>query len=333
MNWDLLANDTATEAPQTRLARSFPLAVTDRESAPLTFAMDITQPLETCVFNKLLIPVNFTRRADFTAEVKLKVTGNKDLEKLPELLGTEKTKSVQLVLNLAEQKLPPGEHTFWLQTRAKGKMRPYMDAAKDAESKSKAAEKEAADAAKEAQAAKEAIAKATASPDAKAAAEKSAKAAEAKAKEAEVRKTAAAAAMKQMADKSKPRDVDAAFYSLPITLKVTPAPIKVNDVPAQQLTQGAKVEVPVKLARFYDFKDPVDLNLVVPGSVKGVTAAKLTIPRDGTDAKLALETKPDATPGEHKLTLQAALKLNGQEIKVDQPFVLKVAAVEQPKAK
>ncbi len=333
VSWDLATDNNTTEAPQTRLARSFPLAVTDRESAPLTFAMDAKQPLETCVFNKLLIPVNFTRRADFTAEVKLKVTGNKHLEKMPELAGTEKTKSVQLVLNLAEQKLPPGEHTFWLQTRAKGKMRPYMDAAKDAEAKAKAAEKEAADAAKEAKTAKEAIAKATASPDAKAAAEKSAKAAEVKAKDAEARKTAAAAAMKQMTDKSKPRDVDAAFYSLPITLVVTPAPIKVSDVPAQQVSQGAKVELPVKLTRLYDFKDPVDLSLVVPATVKGVTAAKLTIPRDGTDAKLALETKPDATPGEHKLTLQAALKLNGQEIKVDQPLTLKVAAVEKPKAK
>ena len=52
----------------------------------------------------------------------------------------------------------------------------------------------------------------------------------------------------------------------------------------------------------------------------------------GADAKLTLETKPDATPGEHKLTLQAELKLNGQTIKVDQTLVLKVAAVEKPKA-
>lgn len=333
VSWDQATDNNTTEAPQTRLARSFPLAVTDRESAPLTFAMEAKQPLETCVFNKLLIPVNFTRRADFTAEVKLKVTGNKNLEKMPELAGTEKTKSVQLVLNLAEQKLPPGEHTFWLQTRAKGKMRPYMDAAKDAEAKAKEAEKEAAEAAKKAKEAKDAAAKVSAPAEAKAAAEKTAKEAEAKAKDAEARKTAAAATMKQMTDKSKPRDVDAAFYSLPITLVVTPAPIKVGEVAVQQVSQGAKVEVPVKLTRLYDFKDPVDLSLVVPASAKGVSAAKLTIPRDGTEAKLALETKADATPGEHKLTLQAALKLNGQDIKLDQPLTLKVAAVEKPKAK
>ena len=332
VNWDQAADNNATEAPQTRLARSFPLAVTDRESAPLTFAMEAKQPLETCVFNKLLIPVNFTRRADFTAEVKLKVTGNKNLEKMPELAGTEKTKSVQLVLNLAEQKLPPGEHTFWLQTRAKGKMRPYMDAAKEAETKAKAAEKEAAEATAKAKEAK-AAAKVAAPAEAKAAAEKTAKEAEAKAKEAEARKTAAAAAMKQMTDKSKPRDVDAAFYSLPITLVVTAAPITLNEPAVQSLSQGGKVEIPVKLARLYDFKDPVDVSLVVPASAKGVSAAKLTIPRDGTDAKLALETKADATPGEHKLTLQAALKLNGQDIKVSQPLMLKVAAVEKPKAK
>lgn len=333
VNWDLINDNNTTEAPQTRLARSFPIAVTDRESAPLTFAMEAKQPLETCVFNKLLIPVNFTRRADFKADVKLKVTGNKDLDKIPELTGSENTKSIQLVLNLAEQKLPPGQHTFWLQTRAKGKMRPYMAASKAAEDAAKAAEKEAADAAKAAKEAKDAAAKVTAPAEAKAAAEKTVKEAEAKAKEAEAKKTAAQTTMKQMADKSKPRDVDAAFYSLPITLTVTAAPIKLTEPAAQSLSQGGKVEIPVKLDRLYDFKDPVDVNLVVPASVKGVSAAKLTIPRDGTDAKLSLETKADATPGEHKLTLQAVLKLNGQDIKVDQPLVLKVAAVEKPKAK
>ena len=333
VNWDLVTDNNTTEAPHTRLARSFPLAVTDRESAPLTFAMEAKQPLETCVFNKLLIPVNFTRRADFKTDVKLKVTGNKELEKIPELAGGEKTTSIQLVLNLAEQKLAPGEHTFWLQTRAKGKMRPYMDASKAAEDASKAADKDAADAAKVAKDAKDAAAKVTAPAEAKAAAEKTVKDAEAKAKDAEAKKTAAQTAMKSMADKSKPRDVDAAFYSLPITLKVTAAPITLSEPAAQSLDQGGKVEVPVKLARLYDFKDPVDVNLIVPASAKGISAAKLTIPAGGTDAKLSLETKPDATPGEHKLTLQAELKLNGQTIKVDQALVLKVAAVEKPKAK
>lgn len=333
VNWDQPFDNNTTDAPQTRLARSFPLAVTDRESAPLTFAMEAKQPLETCVFNKLLIPVNFTRRADFKADVKLKVTGNKGLEKMPELTGTEKTKSIQLVLNLAEQKLAPGEHTFWLQTRAKGKMRPYMDDAKAAEDAAKAAEKEAAEAVAKAKEAKAAAAKVTAPAEAKTAAEKAAKEAEAKAKEAEAKKTAAQTMMKQMADKSKPRDVDAAFYSLPITLNVTAAPITLNEPAAQSLLQGGKVEVPVKLSRLYDFKDPVDVSLVVPASAKGVSAAKLTIPRDGTEAKLSLETKADATPGEHKLTLEAALKLNGQDIKVSQPLTLKVAAVEKPKTK
>ncbi|MEN9574270.1 MAG: hypothetical protein RL514_2125 [Verrucomicrobiota bacterium] len=332
VNWDMATDNNTTEAPHTRLARSFPIAVTDRESAPLTFAMEAKQPLETCVFNKLLIPVNFTRRADFKTDVKLKVTGNKELEKIPELAGGTNTTSIQLVLNLAEQKLAPGEHTFWLQTRAKGKMRPYMDAAKTAEAASKAADTEAAAATKAAKEAKDAAAKVTAPPEAKAAAEKTVKDAEAKAKDAEAKKTAAQTAMKAMTDKSKPRDVDAAFYSLPITLKVTAAPITLSEPAAQSLSQGGKVEVPVKLARLYDFKDPVDVSLVVPASAKGISAAKLTIPLNGTDAKLSLETKPDATPGEHKLTLQAEMKLNGQTIKVDQTLVLKVAAVEKPKA-
>lgn len=332
VNWDLVVDNNTTEPPQTRLTRSFTLAVTDQEITPLTFAMEAKQPLETCVANKLLIPVNFTRQPDFTAEVKLKATGNKLLEKLPELAGTEKTKSIQLALNLDELKLPPGQHTFWLQTRAKGKMRSFMDAAKTTEAAATAAQMEAEAAAKAAKEAKEAAAKVTAPAEAKAAAEKSVKEAEAKAKEAEARKNAAQTAMKAMADKSKPRDVEATFYSLPVTITVTPAPIKLAEVGAQSLSQGGKVEVPVKITRLYNYKDPVDVSLTVPASAKGVTAAKLTIPASGTDGKLTLETKADATPGEHKLTLQAAMKLNGQELKIDQPLVLKVAAVEKPKA-
>lgn len=177
------------------------MAVTDRESAPLTFAMEAKQPLETCVFNKLLIPVNFTRRADFKTDVKLKVTGNKDLEKMAELAGGTNTASIQLVLNLAEQKLGPGEHTFWLQTRAKGKMRPYMDASKAAEAAAKAADTEAAAATKAAKEAKDAAAKVTA-PRGQDGRRKTVKDAEAKAKEAEAKKTAAQTAMKAMTDKS-----------------------------------------------------------------------------------------------------------------------------------
>jgi hypothetical protein len=333
VNWDLVVDNNTTEPPQTRLTRSFTLAVTEQEITPLTFAMEAKQPLETCVANKLLIPVNFNRQPDFTAEVKLKVGGNKLLEKVPELAGTEKTKSIQLALNLAELKLPPGQHTFWLQTRAKGKMRSHMDAAKTTEAAAKAAEKEAEAAAKAAKEAKEAAAKVTAPAEAKAAAEKAVKDAEAKAKEAEAKKAAAQTTMKAMADKSKPRDVEATFYSLPVTINVTPAPIKLTEVGAQSLSQGGKVELPVKITRLYDYKDPVDISLTVPASAKGVSAAKLTIPASGTDGKLTLETKADATPGEHKLTLQAAMKLNGQDIKLDQPLVLKVAAVEKPKAK
>ncbi len=333
VSWDIVFDNNTTEPPQTRLARNFTLAVTDTEVTPLTFAMEAKQPLETCVANKLLIPVNFTRRADFNVEVKLKVGGNKLLEKVPELTGTDKTKSIQLALNLAELKLPAGQHTFWLQSRAKGKMRSFAEAAKSTEAAAKAAEKEAETAAKVAKEAKEAAAKVTAPAEAKAAAEKAVKDAEAKAKDAEAKKTAAQTTMKAMADKSKPRDIEATFYSLPITLTVTPAPITLTEVGAQSLAQGGKVEVPVKITRLYDYKDPVDISLTVPASAKGVSAAKLTIPASGTDGKLTLETKADATPGEHKLTLQAAMKLNGQDIKLDQPLVLKVAAVEKPKAK
>ena len=56
-----------------------------------------------------------------------------------------------------------------------------------------------------------------------------------------------------------------------------------------------------------------------PGEIKVLAAAsKATIPKNQTETTLVIEAAPDATLGEHKLTLNASLKLNNQELKVDQ---------------
>jgi hypothetical protein len=94
---------------------------------------------------------------------------------------------------------------------------------------------------------------------------------------------------------------------------------------------GGRVEIPVSLKRLYEFEDAVELTLVAPKEVVGLNAVKVTIPKDQTEAKLVLEASRDATPGENKLTLQAKLKFNNQDLQWDQPIRLKVAAKQKSK--
>ncbi|MEK7678513.1 MAG: hypothetical protein AAB676_22015 [Verrucomicrobiota bacterium] len=178
-----------------------------------------------------------------------------------------------------------------------------------------------------------ALEKAQAAATAKAAAEKAANDLAAQAKEAEARKAATAQLAKEATEKAKPRDVAIVAYSTPFQLKITPAPITLAAKdPAGPLHPGGKAEISVTINRLYNFSDPVELNLIVPNDAKGISAAKLVIPKDQTQAALIVEAAADATLGEHKATLQAALKLNNQDLKIDQSILLKVAAKDAAKS-
>jgi len=186
-----------------------------------------------------------------------------------------------------------------------------------------AAEKEATDAAAQTKTLSEA----------KTAAEKAAAEAATKAKDAEARTDAAqkkAKSAKDALQKTQAKDVTLTAYSAPVNVKVTPAPIQLSaESPSGMLAPGSKLEIPVTIKRLYDFAEAVELTLPVPKEVSAVGTAKATIPKDQSQAKLVFDAAPNAKAGDHKLTLQAVLKLNNQELKVDQPIVLKVAAAEK----
>jgi hypothetical protein len=123
--------------------------------------------------------------------------------------------------------------------------------------------------------------------------------------------------------------VPASFYSAPIRLVVTPAPIALAPAAPVAVEVGAKVELPVRITRLYGYADPIELTLVAPG-VKGVSG-KATIPKDQGETKVPLQTDASTPPGEHTIKLEAKLKLNNQTITVEQPIPLKVTARPQPK--
>src|SRR5258708_2481830 len=119
---------------------------------------------------------------------------------------------------------------------------------------------------------------------------------------------------------------------MPIKLHFAAVPLQLSvDPVATRLEQGGRIEIPVSLKRLYEFNDSVELTLVAPKDVIGLNAVKVTIPKDQTETKLVLEASPDATPGEHKLSLLAKLKFNNQDLQWDQPIEMKVAAKQKNK--
>ena len=170
------------------------LAVSGSESAPVVVEPALGMPLEVAEGARVSVPLRVARQPDFGGDLKLRVQGHGELEKLPELVvGGSATQAV-LEIPLAERKLAPGLHTFHLQALASGKYRNQPEAVAAAEAELRAAEQ----------------ALGSASAEEKPRAEAAKKAAEDRRKMAE--------------ERAKPRDVQVAVYSGPITLRVQAPP-------------------------------------------------------------------------------------------------------------
>jgi hypothetical protein len=135
-----------------------------------------------------------TRQGDFNGAFTLKPAGQAALEKAPDIAVAEKATNANWELNLAEQKLPEGTHTLWLQGQLAGKYRNQPEALAAAEAELKTADAELA----------------AAKPEGKTVAEQKRKVIEERRKAAE--------------ERAKPRDVLIGVWSRPITIRVLPAP-------------------------------------------------------------------------------------------------------------
>ncbi len=143
----------------------------------------------------------------------------------------------------------------------------------------------------------------------------------------DVERAAADKRAKEMAEASKPKNVNTTIYTMPVTVKITPAPITIaSTATTTVLKPNDKVELPININRLYGFADTVAISLVSPDPAIGIKAADATIAKDQPSGKLMLEVGPKAKPGEHTLTVRAKLTLNGQPLQVDQPLVVKIEA-------
>jgi hypothetical protein len=197
----------------------------------------------------------------------------------------------------------------------------------------------------------EAAAKAKQAADAKAAADKTAEETAAAAKKTEEEKAAAEKAAaeadqkaKQIAEfqqnfnqqvndlvnRAKPQPYQVGTPSTTVTLKITPAPITLS-LPQQAVTlkQGVKVDVPLTIGRLYNFNEAVPVRAKVPDGVGGLNIPQAMIAQGQSQGVMPIEANAEATPGVHKLVIQAVPRLNNQELLVEQPLALTIEKVEK----
>jgi hypothetical protein len=87
--------------------------------------------------------------------------------------------------------------------------------------------------------------------------------------------------------------------STPVAVTILPKQVaRVNlSSGAVNVKAGAEVEVTVRVARLFDYGGEFKVELVVPPTVKGVSAAEVTIPAGKTEGKLVIKAAADAQIG------------------------------------
>lgn len=102
-----------------RRSREIFLAVAPEQS-PMTITLAAGAPaLETCVFNKLPVPVKLSKNTDFTGPTPLKLAGHPLVANAKEVPVDPKADAATLELDLVQSKLPAGEYLLHVETLAK----------------------------------------------------------------------------------------------------------------------------------------------------------------------------------------------------------------------
>ncbi len=332
--------DKQTKIPkvQTRLMKALALDVNANEKCPVTLRPKEDKVWETSIHGKIKIPFLISQTDDgFKQNRKVKVRGHELLAKVKEInLDTKKDDGV-FELNLTQTKFPVGEYPLYLTTLIKGKYKRETEerkkAADEAAKKADQEAKAAVAAAKKAEAEYNAVKNKKDAPDAEKKEKQMAlEAAKKKSSQAEAHKKRAQDRAKQMANGVKPVDVNETFYSPSFILRVTDAPIKLKPLQAIKIKAGEKVDWNIGIERLYEFKDVVNLNLVLPKGAKGVTIKKGSIAKEKNDGTVNLTAGKTVTAGDFVAKLEATLRLNNQNIKLSGDVKLKVEAAPKEKA-
>ena len=302
------------QPPAFRVTRDIALAVMP-EPAPTLVTTSENKTWETSRGGQVEIPIKVTRRRDFKGDLKLVSTGlPKDL-KPGDLTVKGDAAEGKLTVSATKRNAKAGLYTFYLRADAKGKFARNPDAISASEQEQKRLEalvKQLEEAASEAAAEK---------------ADKSSQAAAAKLKQAQAAKDAADKQLAAVKKANAPKDFNFVTISPPIRLHIVDTPLKLSvAAPEVSVQQGGLAEIQLGLERLFGFADKVDMSIVVPKSVKGLKAAKLSLDKDTAEGKLKLTVQEDATVGDHTIKVRAKAKFNKIDVQAEQSVVLKVAA-------
>lgn len=300
-----------------RLTGNMQITVTDREKVPLTLAAKEDKVWEHSVFGTLKIPVNLSFDDGFKGvEKNVVLVGHPIVDKFKAVKIAKDKTDGNIDLNLATYKLPAGDYTLYLRSQVKGKYKRVKDEElKNAKDAAAAADKLA----KETKAASDAAAKnAEATPEAKAEAKK-------KSDEAAAAKKVADDLVKKLTPGNKAGDITATFFSAPIRVKVTPAPVDLKPLAAVIIKAGEKAEIGVSVGRKYAFQEEITIS---SKAASGITVANGKIAKDQADGKLTFTVGKTVKPGDYNFEVTAQMRLNNQNITVKQPVTIKVAAAQ-----
>ncbi len=300
-----------------RLTGGMLVTVTDREKVPLTIKSKEEKVWEHSVFGSIKIPINIAFDPGFkSVDKNVVLVGHPTVAKFKAVkVGKDKTEA-NIDLNLATYKLGVGDYTLYFRSQVKGKYKRVSDAElKKAKDSAAAADKTA----KETKTSYDELAK---NKDAKAEEKATAKK---KSDEAATAKKSADALVKKLTGGNKASDVTATFFSAPIRVKVTPAPIDLKPIKASSVKAGEKAEVVVDVARKYGFKDEITIS---SKTASGISVANGKILKDQSSGKLIFTAAKDVKPGDYKFEITAKMTLNKQNITVKQPVAIKVTTAQ-----
>jgi hypothetical protein len=317
--------DPASQPLRSRVAQELMLAVTGGEAAPIAVRPAEEKVWENSVAGVIEVPLKLTRRMGYAGAVKLQAAGGAaQILNVPDVDIPAGQNEGKLTIDVGALQLPPGGYACYLQASSTAAYNRYPAQLDSTNVAKAAADKATPELAAAVQKATEALAAAKQANVAGqvAAAEKALAEANEKVKQNEAAKASLAEQIKALT----PKDTLAYGYSTPIHFKVTPAPVTMTAAaPATPLQPGGKLDVPVTITRLYGFADAVELTVTPPQGVAGISAAKVSVPADKTQATVTIEAAADMKPGDHALTLTVSLKQNNRPVTLAQPLAVKVA--------
>ncbi len=322
------------------------------EKVPLVIVPTENKIWETALGGKIDIPFKLTANAEIKDKITIQAIDFPGMGKKPPQVQIDKGKvegtlAISFLNNRDGNKFKPGMHRFMLQASTKLGYRRDMEGANRAEEEKKkaiaqaGASRKAIDPAKSVrEAAKKELEKARAG-NAETEEEKAKRVAQAevKLKEAEAQlktleeeaKNAEAARKnaenraKQAAERSKPKDLQFTGYSMPLTVKIEEAPVRILNVQVPpEFRTGSKGEITVNVERRYGFAETIKLQLKFADGIKGFTAPEVTIAKDQKQGKIVIEAKADAPAGALEFEVIAKLKFNGIDLQAKAPVKLKI---------